>query len=336
MHSFFQPALRLIGLGVALLIAAPCAHSQQPGGPSQNTEPKRLPVDTILVRGAWSSASDLVIPVPEGGTLAGSVYTNEYFGFTYALPSGWIQKYSAPPPSDSGYYVLAQFRPADTSTGTSPASIFITAQDLFFSLTPAANALELINYTRGRLQPDYKVERLSTQASVANRSFIRFDYYSPAAGLHWRVLATEIRCHVIEFVFTGRDTKLLDNLVENMNRMKLPAEANPRFGTGGDNAPVCEKDYARGENVTYRVDPVFSERRFNAIPVRIVIDKEGKVKHIHFPSAFPDQARSITDALWQWRFKAYLRDGQPTELETGILFGHAPRVPTSAPQAVNE
>ena len=88
-----------------------------------------------------------------------------------------------------------------------------------------------------------------------------------------------------------------------MNKMSLPTEASPILGNGGDGAPVCIKDYARPENVIERVDPVFTERRFNSIPVRIIIDKDGKVKHIHFLSAFPEQAKSITDALRQWRFK---------------------------------
>jgi hypothetical protein len=202
----------------------------------------------------------------------------------------------------------------------------VAAQDLFFSLTPAANALELIEHTEDHLPANYKVERPPTTVSIANRSFVRFDYYSPAAGLHWYVLATEIRCHLIQFAFTSRDTKLIESLILDMNRMKLPADADPLSGVGGgDGVPVCIKDYARGENVTKRVDPYFTERRFNAIPVRIIVGKDGSVKHIHFVSAFPDQAKSITDALSQWKFKPYVRNGQPAEVETGILFGYAPR-----------
>ena len=70
-----------------------------------------------------------------------------------------------------------------------------------------------------------------------------------------------------------------------------------------------------------RVEPLFTEHKFNPVPVRIIIDKEGLVKHIHFLSAFPDQAKAITDALGQWKFKPYLRNGQPVDVETGILFG---------------
>ena len=81
------------------------------------------------------------------------------------------------------------------------------------------------------------------------------------------------------------------------------------------------KDYATDENILTRIEPVFTEHRFNPVPVRIIIDKAGAVKHIHFLTAFPDQAKAITDALRQWKFKPYMRDGKPAEVETGILFG---------------
>lgn len=323
--------LQVLGFLVLLVCRPEIAWAQttarQGGDFSQNSQAKKLPTDVILVKGAWSSASDSVTPLPEGGDMANGVYGNKYFRLAYPLPADWIQKYYGPPPSDSGNYVLAQLRPADTYKGATRGSILVTAQDLFFTLTPAANAFELIRFTQQKLQPDYKVEHAPTPVNVADHLFIRFDYFSPVAELHWYVLATQIRCHVVQFVFTSRDTKWMEGLIQEMNQMKLPAEASPILGSGGDDVPVCIKDYARPENVIERVEPVFTERRFNPIPVRVIINKDGKVKHIHFLSAFPDQAKVITDALWQWRFKPCLHDGKPAEVETGIMFGHAPRLP---------
>jgi hypothetical protein len=131
-------------------------------------------------------------------------------------------------------------------------------------------------------------------------------------------------------VLTSSDTKLLQRLILDMNKMELPTEASRTGPAGGGAVPVCIQDYARDENMVTRVNPVLTEHRFNPVPVRIIIDKEGKIKHIHFLSAFTDQATAITDALRQWKFKQYRRDGQPVEVETGILFGSAPR--TSAPR----
>ena len=327
MPAKFSRSLVLLALSMSLLPLARSAP-QSGGDFSNNPEAKKLPTGVLLVKGAWSSASDSVTPLPEGGRVAKNVYSNPYFGLTYALSSDWTEKYTGPPPSDSGYYVLAQIRPADTFKGTIRGSILIAAQDLFFTFTPARNALELINHNKDKLNAEYTVEQPPTLVTTASHSFVRFDYGSSVAELHWHVLATQIRCHMVQFVFTSRDIKLMEALIQEMDKMSLPDEAGPITGRGGGDVPVCIKDYASGENVMERVDPVFAERRFNPVPVRIIIDKEGKVKHIHFLSAFPDQAKAITDALSQWRFRPYLHDGKPVEVETGIMFGRAPRLAT--------
>jgi hypothetical protein len=216
--------------------------------------------------------------------------------------------------------VLAQISPGDSSPRRIRGSILISAQDLFFTLTQADSALEFINYTKDHLSSDYRVERPPTEVQIAGHHFVRFDYFSPVADLHWYVLATQIRFHVVQFVFTSRDTALLNGLIDQMNTMKLPAPS--------DDVPVCIKDYVGGNNVIEKEDPIFTDREFNPVPVRIIIDKQGKVRHIHFLSAFPSQTKSITDALQQWRFKPYLRDGKPAEVETGIMFGRTPQMPT--------
>src|SRR5580693_3420649 len=86
---------------------------------SNDTQPiTKVPEGVILVKGAWASASDAVTPLPEGGNVTNDVFTDPYFGISYALPSGWTQKFDGPPPSDSGRYVLAQLRPGEGYKGT--------------------------------------------------------------------------------------------------------------------------------------------------------------------------------------------------------------------------
>lgn len=337
MHSQFLCSVTLV-FSISLL--SPGQSTKAPkvpknGGDFSNSAPRGNKVQTgvILVKGAWSSASDSVTPVPEGGSITNNTFNNEYFELNYPLPSDWFQKYKGPPPSDSGRYSLLQLKPADTFKGSARGNVLITAQDMFFTPVPTANALEFINYSKDHLQADYKVEMPPTPTKIAGRPFTFFAYWSPAAELHWYVLATQIRCHAVEIVLTSRDTKLLASLMLELDKLKLPAEASPTAGTGGGTAPVCIADYARDETVITRVDPIFTEHKFNPVPTRIIIDKEGKVKHIHFLSAFPDQAKAITDALAQWKFKPYLRNAQPVEVETGIMFG---RSAYRTPQAARE
>ena len=308
------------------------SHFKTAVNPSSNQQSiTKIPQQVILVKGASSSASDAVTPVPEGAAVDQNVFRDPYFGISYTLPQGWSQEFEGPPPSETGRYVLAQIGPPSTEDGPASASILITAQDMFFTRLPAANAFELAEYTSGHLQNYYSLEHAPTLVNLAGRPFSFFSYGSPVAELHWYVLAIQIRCHAVQFVLTGRDTKLLDRLMVELNKMKLPVGAGATAGDGGGLFPLCIKDYARDENVIARADPLLTEHRFNPVPVRIIIDRQGKIKHIHLISAFPDQAKAITDALQQWRFKPYAIDGKASEVETGILFGRAPQ--PGAPRA---
>jgi len=341
MHSGFLRFSFVAAWSLSLLAwgqtSGPPKAPSNGGDFSNNTQLlTKVPQGVVLVKGAWSSASDKVTPLPEGGSVANNVFRNRYFGMSYVLPPGWIEKYKGPPPSDSGRYVLAQVQPGETYKDPIRGTILITAQDMFFTPLPAANARELINYTKDNLQHDYRVELPPTELKIAGQSFSFFAYGSPIAQLHWYIAATQIRCHTVEIVLTSRDTKLLENLILDMNKMTLPAEANPTAGLGGGNSPVCIKDYATDEHMVARADPVSTEHRFNPVPVRIIIDKEGKIKHIHFLSAFPDQEKSISDSLRQWRFKPYLRDGHPVEVETGIMFGRASHPMTTSMESATE
>jgi hypothetical protein len=278
-----------------------------------------LPAGVILVKGAWSSAAGTSSSLPEDGKISGGRYDNAYFGLDYAVGSDWTQRYAGPPPSDSGYYVLAQIETTNASLDARMGHLLIAAQDLFFSLTPVRGALELVSYYQQHLGAEYRVERAARKVRIANRDFVRLDYVSAVAGLHWHVLATEVRCHVVQFIFTGSNPESMQSLVAKLRTALQPIAA----------APMCVKDFTAPDTVLEREDPIFPEARFNPVPVRIVIDKQGRVKHIHFLSAFPEQANSIGDALSQWRFKPYLVGGQPVEIETGLLFGRSAR-PSSA------
>ena len=119
-----------------------------------------------------------------------------------------------------------------------------------------------------------------------------------------------------EFVITSADTRLAGNLVRGLDGMKFAADSD---------TPACLPNSAVPANILHRNYPSFSEQKYNPIPLRVIIDRDGKVRHIHFLSAFPAQSQALTTALMQWRFKPYLRDGRPVEVETGILFGRPPR-----------
>lgn len=302
----------------AFLLLLPLAASAQneglqgfkPGG-----APKTVPEGVILVKGAEPSASDSKTPLPEQGRFANDSYKNDYFGITFKLPPQIAQKYDGPPPSESGKYVLTQLEPTERFSGTDRPLILITAQDQFFGLTPDHRAADVVKSIKDNLPSYYEAEHPPAELTIAGRTFLRFDYQSPVAGIHWALLATDIRCHTVQLVVSGRDPKTLDAMIANLSKMTVETS---------EETPACIAGYAE-KNTLFRNNPVLPDRKYNAIPVRITIDTKGKVKYVHVLSAFPEQARAVTDALFQWRFKPYLVNGEPKEVETGLLFGGGPQ-----------
>jgi hypothetical protein len=57
------------------------------------------------------------------------------------------------------------------------------------------------------------------------------------------------------------------------------------------------------------------------IPARIIIGRDGAVKHVHVIRATETQRKSVADALRQWTFKPHTIAGQPVEVETGLALG---------------
>jgi hypothetical protein len=319
-------AMALVNAAIAWPSAVASSGNAMPTG--------KVPEHTIIVKGAWPSASDPATPLPERGRLAHGRYRNDYFGLSLRYSARWRPGLEGPPPSDAGFYVLAQIVPARRFETEKRGYLLITAEDIFFSASQARSALELIDFTRERLNRSvYRVERAPQGVQLNRHSFIRFAYLSPIAGMHWTVLATEIRCHIVEFVFVSTNPGELSDLLQAMNTITLPATAGVHGGTGGGAAPLCIKDYASTANVIRREAPILTEPRYNPVPVRIIIGRNGKVEHIHFLRAFPDQVKAITDALRRWRFKPLVVDGQPVEVETGIMFGRGAQevLPVVAP-----
>jgi hypothetical protein len=307
--------------GLLIMSAAPVFPGDEVV-PADGAAPAgRVPEHSIIVKGAWPSASDSSTPLPEGGRMTDGSYQNEYFGLVFRFPSRWQPGPEGPPPSDSGSYTLAQVVPADSFKAGRPGHLLVTAQDIFFTVTQANSALDLVNFTRDHLDRSlYRVEQAPQETELGGRVFARFGYLSPSAGMHWIVLATEIRCHVVEFVFVSIHPEKLTALLKAADTITLTATAGMHGADAGE-TPLCIKGYASADNLIERVEPILAEPRYNPIPVRIIIDRQGRVKHIHFLRAFPDQAKAITDALLKWRFKPHLVDGKPLEVETGIMFG---------------
>src|ERR1700730_4575548 len=174
-NMFRQRFLQLAFPCVVLLLVGSrngAAQTPPPDGPVSGGDFSNLPLDkvppnTIIIKGAEPSASDRSTPLPEDGGVSRNVYLNRYLGLTYPLPADWMEAYKGPPPSENGGYVLAQLIPSASFKGPAKGTVLISAQDMFFSLTPTHNALELIKFSKDHLPDYYEVEHTPAEVNIA-------------------------------------------------------------------------------------------------------------------------------------------------------------------------
>jgi protein TonB len=122
-----------------------------------------------------------------------------------------------------------------------------------------------------------------------------------------------------------------------------PDLSNVRFGPGGaDTVPYGLGDalpvvtpraaapshplrvsiWAEG-NLIYRVQPVYpplarQARIQGAVQLRAIISKAGTIEHLALESGHPMLAGAAMDAVRQWRYRPYLLNDEPIEIETEI------------------
>ena len=251
---------------------------------------------------------------PQDVKVIDGVFVSDYFNLSYRLPDGWTEGLAGPPPSQSGYYVLGTWAPKRDFAGT----ILVVAQDVFFAPEPSDDVKNAVAEFRQVMSAvdGMTIDREPAPVSVGGHPGYRIDF--SGVGLFRSMFAIEIRCHVVTFNLTGRDAESLASLARSLDKLE-----SVRKGEMSDPAPECLRDYA-SENVVRRVEPEDVGAKAVSIPVRMIVATDGSVKHVHVIRASAAQRRNIEEAVRQWKFKPYVKQGHPVEVETGVMFNLRP------------
>jgi periplasmic protein TonB len=86
--------------------------------------------------------------------------------------------------------------------------------------------------------------------------------------------------------------------------------------------PLRVSHWAEG-NIIYRVQPVYPPialqvRVQGAVKLRAIISKTGTIENLVVVSGHPMLVKSAIEAVRQWRYRAYLLNSEPIEVETEI------------------
>jgi hypothetical protein len=250
---------------------------------------------------------------PENATVKNGVFQDDYFGLRYPLPSGWVEDLKGPEPSASGYYSLAALKPE----GELVATMQISAQDDFFAVEKTTDAIGFLNRMKQGLDASLSAPHALAPVKLGGLDFARLDY--SGAGLSHVVFAAKLRCHTLIFSITASRETTAEMLVESLKKISF-TQADRAGSSARDGWPICIPERAYRDYVTHRVDPVMTGPRYASVPVRLIIGPDGKLEHVHAISGFPEQVKSVTDAVAKWEFKPYVANGQPVEVETSLLF----------------
>jgi len=269
-----------------------------------------------VLHGAMPPSHDAVVLQsvnPENGKVVDGVYVSDYFDLAYRLPEEWAEGLAGPEPSQSGYYVLGTWAPKSDFAGT----VLVVAQDMFFARDTSDDVKNVVTEFRQVMSAvdGMTIDREPEQVSVGGHPGYRVDF--SGVGLFRSTFAIEIRCHVVTFNLTSRDPELLASLVKSLDNLESVRKQIP------DAAPECLRDYA-SENIVHRVEPDSLGARAVSVPVRMIVAADGNVKHVHVIRASAAQRRNIEEAVRQWKFKPYVKQGHPAEVETGMMFNLRP------------
>ena len=266
----------------------------------------------VLAAGSAKSDSVAKYPVPEDGVVANGEFRDDYFGLRYPLPEGWTEDLKGPEPSATGYYSLVALKPEGELTAT----MQISAQDNFFAAEPVTSATGFLMDVKHHLDPSLSAPEALASTEFGGRHFARLNY--SGAGLNHSVFATEIRCHTLIFSITSSRPEMIASLTQSLQKLTFAQDLEP--GSKNTEWPLCIENYVESANIVHKVEPVMTGPRYASVPVRLIIGSDGNIEHLHAISGFPEQIKSVTDALAKWEFKPYMLDGVPTRVETGILF----------------
>jgi len=96
------------------------------------------------------------------------------------------------------------------------------------------------------------------------------------------------------------------------------------WGSKDPSAPVrAVEDKVLQGWVVHRVQPAYPEKAKKAllggaVVLDAIIDRQGSIRYLHVVKGHPILAQASVDAVKQWRYRPYVVDGEPVEVETKI------------------
>lgn len=175
-----------------------------------------------------AASSPPQISAPEPGTITNGLYRNSFFGFTYKLPFGWVDRtreMSEDSTADSNaprrsILLLAVFERPPEVSGDAVNSAVVVAAESASSYPGLRNAEQYFGpLTELTKSKGLKVVNEPYDYPIGATQLVRGDFSKPLGNLfmHQSTLVMLDKGYVVSFTFIGGSEDEVDELVEGLS-----------------------------------------------------------------------------------------------------------------------
>lgn len=290
----------------------------------------------------------------EDGRFQNNVYSNECFGFSLAIPEGWLvndgnasNEIRARHTSRSGLVLLSLKQQKESASGNVIAfhaivAVPSTMTSQEFVSNEVHRQISINDHWLGQVVRDpYSVE-------YGTRRFFRSDYQQTSGGDAVRVvyralIYTRFRGYFIGGMIMARSLDALDQSASLFQNLSFREdERNPKCGMSelsnasevdpAPNSPLSSSTPPQRARISQgvatgliveRVQPHYPEDARQAriqgpVVLKAEIDKNGDVQDLTPISGDPLLVTAAIEAVKQWKYKPFLLNGQPVAVETQV------------------
>jgi|HubBroStandDraft_1064217.scaffolds.fasta_scaffold00181_12 TonB family protein len=305
-----------------------------------------------------SGDGSLAAPAFENGGIINNVYTNECFGFSFAIPHGWQLSTQAMGADGRAMHaskaalillMIGQHREG-SKEGSFENRIALSASE---STSFAPEVQQFVsNAAHGQINLDREHREIvkdTYSVDYGSKHFSRADYKQTVGdGTRYvAIVYTKFRGYYIGEIITAGSPEELDHAANSLQDISFQEdEPNPKCVMRGDEPTsgiiggvLSSKPPQPGSPQPTRVRvsqgvstgllikkvaPHYPEDAKQAriqgqVVLQARIDKDGNIEDLTLVSGHPILAPAAIDAVKQWKYKPYLLNGQPVGVETQII-----------------
>ncbi len=292
----------------------------------------------------------------EDGCIENNIYTNECFGFSFAIPDGW---------QINTQILGADAKARHTTQGALVLVLIDQQKEGAFGSTIVLNAYDagiydktvrefVSRYARGYVSSDQKHRKLvkdAHPADYAGKTFFRADNkqtMSNGRASYRAFVYTKFRGYYIGEFLSAASPGELELAVSSLQGISFREDKpNPKCVMRGDDNPssggviggvlsskppqsnsgqplrIRVSTRVWQTHLITKVEPQYPDDAKQAriqgqVVLHAMIDKHGDVEDLTLVSGHPMLIPAAIEAVKQWKYKPYLLNGQPTAVETQI------------------